>query len=47
MKNVIGWTGTNPDRSHRYIKICDKLTFENIIGYNSFSFWEEFKKCFE
>jgi hypothetical protein len=47
LKNVLGWTGTNPDRSHRYIKICDKTTFENIIGYNSISFWEEFRACFE
>ena len=47
LKNVIGWTGTNPDRSHRYIKICDKVTFENIVGYNSISFWEEFRACFE
>jgi hypothetical protein len=47
LKNVIGWTGTNPDRTHRYIKICDKATFENIIGYNSISFWEEFRACFE
>lgn len=47
LKKVIGWTGTNPDASHRYIKICDGRTFENIIGYNSISFWEEFKACFE
>jgi hypothetical protein len=47
LKKVIGWTGTNPDQSHRYIKICDKVTFENIIGYNSISFWEEFRSCFE
>lgn len=47
LKNVIGWTGTNPDASHRYIKICDGRVFNNIIGYNSIAFWEEFKACFE
>lgn len=47
LKTVIGWVGTNPDASHRYIKICDGKVFNSIIGYNSISFWDEFKACFE
>ena len=46
LKNVIGWNGTNPDINHSFIKVCDFSVFEKIVGYNSISFWNEFKNMF-
>lgn len=46
LKNTIGWNGTNPDVNHSFIKICDFSVFEKIVGYNSISFWNEFKNMF-
>ena len=42
LKNVIGWTGTHPDDTHKYIKIIDENYFEKMIDYNNKRFWETF-----
>lgn len=42
LKDVLGWTGTLCDEKHRYVKIIDKNSFDNMIGYENKRFWESF-----
>ncbi len=46
-KNEIGFVNTSADSNHTYIKFLDANLFQNTIGFNEATFWNEFKNQFK
>ena len=46
IKDEIGFVGNSADFDHSYIKFIDATIFQNILGYNEATFWNEFKAQF-